>query len=162
MACAECGCKVARGVRVVACDADDCCCAQLPLQTIEMLAAQVRSAMEALDITAMGELLAPNARWGAPEQDVPTCRNAQQILAWYEMARERGISADVTNVEVIDDNIVVALTVHSTDEHATHTTAQKRWQVLSVEDGRIAEIRGYEKRSDATTFAAAGVSNWTT
>jgi hypothetical protein len=32
--------------------------------------------------------------------------------------------------------------------------------VASVEDRRIAEIRGYENRRDAVTFATSGVTKW--
>jgi hypothetical protein len=32
---------------------------------------------------------------------------------------------------------------------------------MSVHDGRITEIRGYETKGEATAFATSGVSNWT-
>ena len=142
------------------CTDPTCCCVEAPIQTMESLAAHVRYAMEAVDLDVMRELLAPNARWGAPEQDVSTCRNATEILAWYELARENGVRAEITEVKVVKDTIVVGLKILPN----AHTKAKvnTRWQVLSVHDGRIAEIRGYERRGEAMTFANSGVSQWTT
>jgi hypothetical protein len=117
-------------------------------------------AMETIDLAEMAELLAPDARWGAPEQVVPTCRNAKEILSWYEIARENGVRADVTEVGVIGEHIVVGLKVIAAKSGASKSRNTTRWQVLSVEDGRIGEIRGYETRGDATTFATSGVSHW--
>jgi hypothetical protein len=120
----------------------------------------VRHALETIDLTAMNELLAPNARWGAPEQDVPTCRNAREILSWYEMARDNGVRADVTEVVVIGENLVVGLKILANPDVSAKDKVRTRWQVLSVCDGRIVEIRGYERRGEATAFAATGVSRW--
>ncbi len=158
--CAECGCLVDRGIRLRACDNAQCCCAGLPMQTMDMLASQVRHALETADLTVMGELLAPDARWGAPEQKVPTCRNAKQILKWYEAGKNNGVRADVTEMVIIDTNIVVGLQMRASPDVPSNPDDDVRWQVLSVEDGRVAEIRGYETRDEATEFASSGVSNW--
>ena len=116
--------------------------------------------MQSADLGAMSELLAPDARWGAPEQTVPTCRNAQEILSWFEVARDNGVRADVTAADVVGERIVVALKIHANPSTAKRSKEQVRWQVMSVRDGRVSEIRGYEKRRDATAFATSGVSNW--
>ena len=157
--CADCGCVVDRGLRLRACANAKCCCAQLPMQSMEMLAARVRDAMESADLTQIGVLLTPNARWGAPEQEVPTCRNSRQILTWYGAAKEKGVRAKVTDTVVIGEHIVVGLKMHSTDG-SSNAPDGERWQVLTVADGRIDEIRGYETRGEATQFATSGVSHW--
>jgi hypothetical protein len=128
---------------------------------MELLAARVRYAMESIDLEEMGELLSPNARWGAPEQDVPTCRNAREILAWYDVARENGVRADITEVVVVGEGLVVGLKILATREGPSKSKNATRWQVLSVQGGLIAEIRGYESRGDAMAFATTGVSRWT-
>lgn len=160
MSCADCGCVVARGRVVQQCDATDCCCKDLPHQTMETLVVEIRQAMETADLEVMGELLAPDARWGAPEQDVPTCRNAKQILAWYEIARDNGLRAEVMDTVIIAHNIVVGFKVLATRDGTSPSGDALRWQVLSVTDGQVAEIRGYETRRDATEFATTGVSHW--
>jgi ketosteroid isomerase-like protein len=124
---------------------------------MESLAARVRNAMETIDLAAMAQLLAPDACWGAPEQDVPTCQNATEILSWYDLARVNGVRADITEVVVVGENLVVGLKLITADAKAKN---RPRWQVLSVKDGRITEIRGYERRGDATKFATSGVSKW--
>jgi hypothetical protein len=158
--CADCGCLVDRGIRLAPCANNECCCAALPIQTMEMLATKVRHAMESADLTAIGDLLSPDAHWGAPEQDVPTCRNAQQVLSWYEVARDNGVRADVTELDVVGERLVVGLKLRSLPDVNTDSEDGLRWQVLSVENGRIAEIRGYESRGEAREFADSGVSNW--
>jgi hypothetical protein len=125
-----------------------------------MIASRVRVAMESVDLQLMSELLAPDARWGAPEQDVPTCRNAQQILSWYEMARDNGVRADITAMEIITNHVVIGLKVINPNDQQNSRNAT-RWQVLTVDDELVTEIRGYETRGDATEFATSGVSNWT-
>jgi hypothetical protein len=127
---------------------------------MEVLAERVRTAMESADLVAMEALLAPDARWGAPEQRVPTCRNAKQILSWYEMARETGVRADVTEVTIVGERIVVGLKILPSPTEQSNPGDAVRWQVLSTEDGLVAEIRGYETRDEATTFATSGVSRW--
>lgn len=142
------------------CDATDCCCAELPRQTMETLVTDIRQAMESADLKVMGELLAPDARWGAPEQEVPTCRNAKQVLAWYEIARDNGLRAEVMETVIIAHNIVVGFKILVTRDGTASSGDALRWQVLSVRDGQVAEIRGYETRREATEFATSGVSHW--
>jgi hypothetical protein len=158
--CVACGCTGVLTNRLHQCDDPSCCCADVALQTMEMLAARVRYAMEAIDLDEMARLLAPDARWGAPEQEVPTCRNAIEILSWYEMARANGIRADITEVTVVGENIVIGLIILAPAVGKKKAKDQERWQVLSVRDGRIAEIRGYQRRGEAQRFATSGVSNW--
>jgi hypothetical protein len=127
---------------------------------MEGIASRVRFAMETVDLQRMSELLAPDARWGAPEQEVPTCRNAQQILSWYEMARDNGVRADITDVVIIGNHIVIGLKVLNGPNDKTRSRNVVRWQVLSVENDLVIEIRGYETRGNATAFAQSGVSTW--
>jgi ketosteroid isomerase-like protein len=130
------------------------------MQTMEMLVTDIREAMESADLDAMGELLTPDARWGAPEQDVPTCQNAKQILSWYEMARDNGMRADVIETVIIANHVVVGFKILAAREGTPTSGDSMRWQVLSVRDGRVAEIRGYATRREAAEFATTGVSNW--
>jgi hypothetical protein len=127
---------------------------------METIAARVRLAMESVDLQLMGELLASDARWGAPEQDVPTCRNAQQILSWYEMARDNGVRADITEVAIVGQRIVIGLKILPNPNEKKRFRTVVRWQVLSVENEHVVEIRGYDTRGDATDFATSGVSYW--
>src|SRR5437867_907821 len=64
--CADCGCLVERGVRVVPCGTAGCCCLDLPirLRTPDQIADQLRTAFATKDLDALGRLLANDARWG--------------------------------------------------------------------------------------------------
>jgi len=126
---------------------------------MDTLAEEVRDAMEKVDLVAMAALLAHDARWGAPEQSVPTCRNAQQILSWYEMARDNGVRADITEIVIEGDHIVVGLKILNPNA-PSKVPDNQRWQVLSVDGGLVSEIRGYETRHESLDFARSGVSQW--
>ena len=71
-------------------------------------------------------------------------------------------SPAATDVVVVGENIVVGLKIHANPAAERGPSGGERWQVLSVDGGRVSEIRGYEKRHDATTFATSGVSQWST
>jgi hypothetical protein len=88
------------------------------------------------------------------------CQNASEILSWYDLARANGVRAEINDVVVVGESIVVGLKVLANTDADPKAKNRKRWQVMSVRDGRIAEIRGYETRGEATQFATSGVSNW--
>ncbi len=57
-------------------------------------------------------------------------------------------------------HVVVGLQILARRDDTSKSKNRTRWQVASVEDRRIAEIRGYENRRDAVTFATSGVTKW--
>jgi ketosteroid isomerase-like protein len=154
MECAQCGCVVDRGWRLEACPDRSCCCRGLAFQTVERLGELVTSAMASGDLDELFALLAPDARWGAPEEPVPTCSN------WYREARDAGESASVNETFVRGENIVVGLVLSGVDSGPEHRRRGELWQVLTVRDGRIAEIRDFDDRRDAEGFATSPVSRW--
>jgi len=113
------------------------------------LAARVRSALAAADPAQFAELLDPNVTWGAPDDPAPSCRNRRQVLAWYEQGRAAGRRAQVRDVTVHGDKLLVSMLVTSSATDA----GDPRWQVLTVTDGRITDIRGYD--DEAAALAAA-------
>ena len=113
---------------------------------MEELAGQVCTALEDADLDGYRDLLDPGVTWGAPDDPRPGCRNRDQVLAWYRRGRAPGMRARVTETEVGGDRILVGLEVVGRD--ATGAPVQ-RWQVLTVPDGRIVDIRGFEDRATA-------------
>jgi ketosteroid isomerase-like protein len=160
MECAQCGCVVDRGWRLEACPDRSCCCRGLAFQTVERLGELVTSAMASGDLDELFALLAPDARWGAPEEPVPTCSNRDQIIDWYREARDAGESASVNETFVRGENIVVGLVLSGVSSGPEHRRRGELWQVLTVRDGRIAEIRDFDDRRDAEGFATSPVSRW--
>jgi ketosteroid isomerase-like protein len=127
---------------------------------MDAVATVVSNAMQSGDLPTITALLAPDVRWGDPEQSVPTCTNKSQVLRWYENAHRAGASADVIETVVLGRNILLGLAVRGNPRATSPTDPDVRWQVMSIEDGKIAEIRGYESRGDAERFATSGTSHW--
>jgi ketosteroid isomerase-like protein len=67
-----------------------------------------------------------------------------------------GARARVTEVVEGNDRLLVGLRVTGTAGAAEHGGTADRWQVLTVRDGRVVDIRGFEDRSSAA--ARAGVA----
>ena len=117
------------------------------------LAERVRLALESGDLDAIRNLLDPSARWGAPEgPHEADCQNRDQVVAWWASARAAGARAVVTEVTTGAGTFLVGLEVTGTP--AARGVAE-RWQVLTVRDDRIVDIRGFDDRAAAA--ARAGV-----
>jgi len=123
----------------------------------ESLAQQVRIALETADLSAFGDLLDPDATWGAPDDPSPACQNRRQVLSWYERGKESGVRAQVSEVAVLGDRILVGLRVKGTGATEESGGEAERWQVLTVRAGRVVDIVGFAERSDAV--ARAGPAN---
>lgn len=125
-------------------------------ESMEHLAEQVKAALESADLSAYSDLLDPHVQWGPPE-DRSVCRNRRQVLTWYERGRESGTRAKVSEITVMGDRLLVGLRVSNllADSAGAETD---RWQVLTVRDGRVVQIVGYEKRDDAIAEAVMPLS----
>ena len=127
------------------------------LESMESLARQVRIALSGADLSAFSHLLDPDLRWGAPDARVPSCRNRDQVLAWYQRGRESGTRAEVTETVVLGDRILVGLTIRGPRAADAPDGEAQRWQVLTVSGGGIVDIIGFDDRSEAV--ARAGVTS---
>jgi hypothetical protein len=59
------------------------------------------------------------------------------------------VQAQVSDVSVVGDRLLVALTVHGSPTAQDRGGAALRWQVLTVRHGRIVDIVGFDDRSEA-------------
>ena len=116
---------------------------------------RVRAALEAADPSQFRELLHPDVRWGAPGDPSPSCQNRDQVLAWYRRGQEAGVRARVTEADVHGDKILLAVEVTGGAGAEEGGGEVDRWQVLTVRDGQIADIRGFDRRADAEALASA-------
>ncbi len=129
----------------------------MPMPDVQYVASQVKIALESADLRAFGDLLDTNVRWGAPDDPTPSCQNRRQVLAWYERGRGAGVRAQVSEVVVVGDRIVVGLTVSGREVAPQSSGGAERWQVLTVRDGRVVDIVGFDHRDEAmarTKFVA--------
>jgi ketosteroid isomerase-like protein len=124
----------------------------LPTATV---ARRVRAALEGGDPSQWAALLDPDVRWGAPGDPSPPCQNRQQVIEWYRRARDEGTVGTVTDVVAAADKVVVSMTVRAPSPGGVHEV--ERWQVLTVANGRITDIRGYDDRAEALTAAGLPV-----
>jgi ketosteroid isomerase-like protein len=125
----------------------------------EGLAALIGQALAAADLDAYAELLHPQVRWGAPGDPAPPCQNRAQVLAWYRAGRDAGTRARVIDTVVAGDRILVGLRVSGTDADSGASDESDRWQVLTIRDGMVADIRGYDTRDEAAAAAGLGTSS---
>ena len=123
---------------------------------LDELQRRVRSALEAGDLDAFGQLLAPDVRWGPADEPEWGCKNRAEVISWYQAARDRGMSASVDEVVAGQGCLLVGLTVSGTPGAAEQGGSTSRWQVLTVRDGQISDIRGFDSRERAAE--RAGVS----
>jgi ketosteroid isomerase-like protein len=124
-------------------------------EAVENVAKQVRVALEAADLSAFSDLLDPNVHWGAPDDPSPSCQNRKQVLAWYQRGRDAGIRANVTEVEILGDRILVGLQVAGNQATDERGDISERWQVLTVRDGRVVDIVGFDDRYEAEARAGS-------
>lgn len=117
-------------------------------QQMQLLASQVRTALQSADLEAYRELLDPACAWGPPDDATSGCHSRDEVLAWYRGRHASGARADVVETVVGDDTILVGLEVHGTPAVAEGDTVV-RWQVLTVAEGRITDIRGFDDRDEA-------------
>jgi SnoaL-like domain len=116
---------------------------------MEEIAGQIQTALQAADLDGYRDLLDPNVTWGAPDDPTPSCRNRDQVLAWYRRGRANGVRALVTETGVYGDKILVGLKVFDGSSPADSPAATERWQILTIAHGLVADIRGFEERADA-------------
>ncbi len=116
------------------------------------IADQVRVALEGADLAAYAHLLDPGVHWGPPGDRASGCHNRSQVLSWYQAGRDAGVRASVTETVVSGDQILVGLSVTGREAAG----GQSRWQVLTVRDGLIVDIAGYDGRDQAA--AACGLA----
>ncbi len=120
-------------------------------EAMQQIADQVRDALSTADLDAYAHLLDPGVRWGPPGDRSSGCQTRQEVLSWYQRGYAAGVRAEVTETIVCGDRILVGLRVTGRDDGGD------RWQVLTVRDGLVVDIAGYEERAEAA--ASAGLAD---
>ncbi len=123
--------------------------------SMQDVARRVRLALDGADIEAFEELLDPDVTWGAPDARRPTCQNRAQVLRWYRRRRASGVEATVSEVVVFGQRLLVGLTVRGTGSAIERGGASARWQVLTVRNGLVVDIVGFDDRRDAVDRAGS-------
>jgi ankyrin repeat protein len=95
------------------------------------------------DLDLLGSLLHPDVRWSGQ------CNSSAEVLEWYRRLLADGTQATVESVEVDRDAVVLGISVSGKAEGARPAPAEPLFQVFTVNDDEIVEIRGYPDRASA-------------
>jgi SnoaL-like domain len=156
MYCADCGCLVERGVRLIPCDASECCCVDLPsADPMETIAARVRTALNDRDMDALRALIAEDARWGeGGRDDTRTCHNRNEIIATYKRLLDQGVRGTVTETTTGPGGVACLVEIEWPDD-APNRRGPTLYQVFLVTDGLVTGIQGHDDRD----LAVAAISS---
>jgi ankyrin repeat protein len=117
----------------------------LPLATGVMadIAQHLEAAYRSLDLELLGSLLHPDVRWSGE------CSTSAEVLDWYRRLLADGTRASVESVEVDRDAVVMGISVAGQAEGTRPAPAERVFQVFTVDNDEIVEIRGYPDRPSA-------------
>jgi ketosteroid isomerase-like protein len=107
-------------------------------QDAQDIAQRLRSAFEARDLEGLGDLLAPDVRWGGEEDTAQTCHSRADVLAWYGDLHARGVRASVVEASVEPHRVVLTL-----DVSRPGGGTSRNYQAFRIADGRIVDIRDH-------------------
>jgi ankyrin repeat protein len=107
------------------------------------IARHLEAAYRSLDLELLASLLHPDVRWSGQ------CSTSAEVLHWYRHLLADGTRATVESVEVDRDAVVMGIGVAGQAEGARPAPAERIFQVFTVDDNQIVEIRGYPDRPSA-------------
>ena len=112
----------------------------------EIVAAQPRDAFESGNLTAYGVVLDDNVRWGGEEETPETCQSRTHVLD--RLARQRADGLETQVIEIVPCEGAVLLGLHvKRPVPGGFAHEQSVYQVLSVSNQRVVDIRGYPSRT---------------
>ncbi|HSR85557.1 MAG TPA: ankyrin repeat domain-containing protein [Streptosporangiaceae bacterium] len=114
------------------------------------IAQHLETAYRDLDLDLLASLLHPQVNWTG------VCTNNVEVLNWYRALLADGTRAEVGSVEVDGDAVVLGLSVTSQAEGARPAPPQRLYQVFTVSNAKIVDIRGYPDRRSALTRVPRG------
>jgi ketosteroid isomerase-like protein len=121
---------------------------------MDEIAVLVRKALAAEDLSGFSELLDPAVTWGAPGARNPSCKNRNQVLAWYQRGRDAGVRGSVHDVEVLGDRLLVSMSVRGTENANERGGTALRFQLLTVRSGKVVDIVGFDDKTEALSYVS--------
>jgi hypothetical protein len=121
----------------------------------ELAARSLRAAIESEDMEAYGALLDENVRWGPADETPETCHGRGEVQ--QRLARQRAAGMQRRLLEVVPgaDAILVGFNVKRPVQGG-FAREHPVYQVLTVRNQHVVDIRGYASRAEAA--AAAGIA----
>jgi hypothetical protein len=154
--CADCGCLVERGIRVIPCHTAECCCLNLPTAApMDITAARIRTAFNDRDLDGLSALLAPEATWGDDLAGEGFCHNRTDIVGRFGQLIAEGVEATVVGTRIGTQGIAVELHVDWPEPEDQRPDLARVWMAFMLTDGLVTAIRG----QDDEEAAVAATSN---
>ena len=107
------------------------------------IARHLQTAYRTLDLDLLGSLLHPQVQWTG------LCNTSAQVLDWYRQSLADGARPTVEGAEVDRDAVLLGITLSWPAEGARPAPPERLYQVFTVSNGEIIEIRGYPDRASA-------------
>lgn len=107
------------------------------------IARHLEAAYRNLDLGLLGSLLHPRVQWSG------LCNTSAQVLDWYRQGLADGTRLAVESVEVDRDAVLLGITLSRPAEGTRPAPAERLYQVFTVGNGEVVEIRGYRDRASA-------------
>ena len=94
----------------------------------------------------LARLLHPQVRWGGDEETDETCHGPEAVVDCYAALLSSGVTAEVDEVVIRGQRIMLRLLVHGLDESSDRVP---HYQVFRVADSLVDDIRGSSDRTEA-------------
>jgi len=117
--------------------------------SLEVLGRAVRDAFVNRDVDAFAALLDDDVRWGVVGHP-RSCRGRSQVVATFSRVLAEGTDGDLISLRFGDGALLCELEVRDFDGGGAVRTL---YQLLTVCDGKITEIRPFDRASDAEAIA---------
>jgi ketosteroid isomerase-like protein len=128
----------------------------------EILSLAVRwlDALRSGDLAALEEILAPSVVWRGVVPDA-ICHDRDEVIALLREQIAEGLP-DVYAVECVAGESSFAVGYRATDltEVAGEPLPGQIWNVMTIRDGEIVEMKDFAQRNDALRAAEAGDPAW--
>ncbi|HEY4023966.1 MAG TPA: ankyrin repeat domain-containing protein [Pseudonocardiaceae bacterium] len=122
---------------------DDDLPGELGTGVLPEMARHLQAAYEDRDLDLLASLLHPEVRWSG------MCTNRTQVMDWFRQVAAEGTLPTVRGIEVDRDAVLMALSVTRPAEGARPAPPQQVYQVFTVDDAQVIDIRGYPDRRSA-------------
>ena len=107
------------------------------------VARHLEAAYRSADLELLGSVLHPQVHWTG------LCTNSGEVLDWYRSLQADGIQSKLESVEVDGDGVVLGLSVARQAEGARPAPPELLYQVFTVDNAQVIDIRVYPDRSSA-------------
>ncbi|MCU1458793.1 MAG: hypothetical protein JWL73_2885 [Actinomycetia bacterium] len=112
----------------------------------EAVAAALPAAFASARVDAICDLMAAGVRWGRDEDTPETCHNRDNVRRHLETLFRGGLEVTVDKTAVVGSRILASLSYRFAVRSAPPI---ERFEIMTVVDGKVADIRPATNRFDA-------------